>query len=341
MLLYLTSSGKSTLVDAATQEIGQNVKKLTGKFSLKCMVTRDMRNYAAVHFFVVDACCCEELPEEFCIALQSFQLMFSARIIVILSGCDNMNAYLSRLISVGVVNIVTAKTPSEVKDELLECLSEDGMQRYLQQYEAEESKGETEPDAAQFQTDEEIPVYKWKAEDVKIAVAGSQRRCGTTMTAFNLACWLSARGADVAFVEMNTNRHLHLILHVYEAQKEQEHYTIDNMDFYLTDELDRAYNFIIYDCGVLNAIPLVFRDADKRLLCGAVLPYELADFHKAVSLCGSLPVEKIGVGVPDEMKEYCVSIFGEDLWLAETSRSLFDVYNNSAIYKEIVKEYIY
>lgn len=152
--------------------------------------------------------------------------------------------------------------------------------------------------------------------------------------------WLAARGADVCYVEMNTNRHLHLILNVYQAEKEKEHYTIDGTDFYLTDELDRDYHFIIYDCGALNALPLAFRDAGKRLLCGSALPYELSAFNKAVLICGNLPAEKIGVCVPEEMREYCVSVFGEDLQLADTSHSLFAVRANRHIYKGIVQEYI-
>lgn len=337
MLLYLTSRRKRALVDAAAKESDLNVKKLTGKFSLKNMVARDMRNYAAVHFFAVDVCCCEESPEEFCVALQSFQMMFSARVIVILSGYDNAEAYLSRLIPAGIVNIVTADTPSAVTEELLECLSADGMHRYLMtQYESEKEEEETRLEANDSWIKEKPPIV----ENVKIAVAGAQRRCGTTVTAFNLACWLSVHGADVAFVEMNTNRHLHFILRVYEANSEQEHFTIDGIDYYLTDELDRTYNFIIYDCGVLNAIPLVFQNADKRLLCGTALPYELSFFHKAVTLCGSLPVEKIGIGVPDEMRNYCASVLGEDLRLAEISHSLFNAHVNSAIYAGIAEEYI-
>lgn len=38
-----------------------------------------------------------------------------------------------------------------------------------------------------------------------------------TVTAFNLAAWLTARGAEVAYIEVNTNRHLQLLLNVYEA----------------------------------------------------------------------------------------------------------------------------
>ena len=65
-------------------------KKLVGRFSLKSFVTKDMRNYANAKFFVVDAACIEESGNDFTLALQSFQMMFSARIIVILSGCEDV-----------------------------------------------------------------------------------------------------------------------------------------------------------------------------------------------------------------------------------------------------------
>lgn len=113
-------------------------------------------------------------------------MMFSARVIVILSGYDNAEAYLSRLIPAGIVNIVTADTPSAVTEELLECLSADGMHRYLMtQYESEKEEEETRLEADDSWIKEKPPIV----ENVKIAVAGAQRRCGTTVTAFNLACW--------------------------------------------------------------------------------------------------------------------------------------------------------
>ena len=123
MLLYLASNGKSTLIDRAAAEKELTAKKLVGRFSLKSFVTKDMRNYAAAKYFAVDAACAEESAGDFTVALQSFQMMFSARIIVILSGCENADDYISRLISAGVTNIVTADTLEAVTEELSECLS--------------------------------------------------------------------------------------------------------------------------------------------------------------------------------------------------------------------------
>lgn len=63
------------------------------------------------------------------------------------------------------------------------------------------------------------------------------------LTAFNLASWLAARGAEVAYIEVNQNRHLQLLLNIYEAAPDGEHYTIDGIDCYLTNEPDKAYQF--------------------------------------------------------------------------------------------------
>ena len=91
MLLYLTSNQKSGLIDGAAREMLLPSKKLVGKFSLKSFVTKDMRNYATAKFFLIDAACVEERGDDLILALRSFQMMFSARIIVILSGCEDMS----------------------------------------------------------------------------------------------------------------------------------------------------------------------------------------------------------------------------------------------------------
>lgn len=339
MLLYLASNGKSTLIDRAAAEKELTVKKLVGRFSLKSFVTKDMRNYAAAKCFAVDAACAEESAGDFTVALQSFQMMFSARIIVILSGCENAEDYISRLTAAGVTNIVTADTPEAVTEELSECLSEDGMRKYLPQYDfaQQEQQEEQPPEQPEAET---ICQYKWSAKNIKIAVAGSQRRSGVTVTAFNLAAWLAARGADVCYVEMNMNRHLQMILNTFEAPRDGEHYTVDGIDCYLTNELDRDYHFIIYDCGVMTAPTSCFKGADIRLLCGSVLPYELSEFHRALTSCGEMEVYTAALCVPEEMKEYCRELFGEDIAFADASHDLFANNVNGQICRPLVQEYI-
>lgn len=337
MLLYLTSNQKSNLIDPAVRNMTLPAKKLVGRFSLKSFVTKDMRNYANAKFFVVDAACIEESGNDFTLALQSFQMMFSARIIVILSGYEDVNDEVQRLLSIGVVNLVTGETMEDALDELTEALSEDGMQRYVVKapvYEQPATQREKAPEP-----DEIIP-YRWNARNIRIAVAGSQRRSGVTVTAFNLASWLAARGAEVAYIEVNQNRHLQLLLNIYEAAPDGEHYTIDGIDCYLTNEPDKAYQFIIYDCGVMQTPTSIFRDADHRLLCGSVLPYEIPVFHKALSECGSLEVRPVAICVPQEIQEYCMELFGENVQIAAASHDLFAKRVNGQIYRPLVEKYI-
>ncbi len=339
MLLYLSGNGKCGLIDAAVTELDINCKKLIGKFSLRSFVTKDMRNYAAAKYFVVDVDCIDDTDSEFCTALQSFQMMFSARIIVILSGREEKENLIQQLAAIGVVNIVTADTTDEATAELLECLSEEGMQRYVMLHEFMEEDVPKET-AATIPHVDEIRKYRWNAKNVKIAAAGTQRRCGTTVTAMNLAYWLAARGADVCYVECNMNRHLRVILNLFAAEAEKEHYKLEDIDCYVTDVLDRDYDFIVYDCGVADGTSTVFHNADKRILCGSALPYELTKFNQALKLCGKLEVVPVAVAVPDEMKDYCTTLLGDKLLIAESSHSLFANNTNGHIYRPLVMEYI-
>lgn len=100
------------------------------------------------------------------------------------------------------------------------------------------------------------------------------------------------------------------------------------------------YEDIIYDCGVMQTPTSIFRDADHRLLCGSVLPYEIPVFHKALSECGSLEVRPVAICVPQEIQEYCMELFGENVQIAAASHDLFAKRVNGQIYRPLVEKYI-
>ena len=267
MLLYLSSNGKSGLTDLLEgQELV--VKKLVGKFSLKQFVAKDLRNYTGCKFFLLDVSCIEEQLDDFIVALRSMQIMLDVRIIPLLSGMEKAEAYIGRLVDIGVTDIVAADSQDGIRDELGQCLSEKGMQRYVPAEESfmRDTVLEEAPEPI------EIVKYRWNCRNVKIAVAGTQRRSGVTVTAFNLAAWLIARGASACYVEANTNRHLNWIVNIYDAEKDGDAYPVGGIDCYFTNEMNKDYDFIIYDCGTINDLPTVFKEADIRLLCGSILP---------------------------------------------------------------------
>lgn len=335
MLLYLSSNGKSGLTEFME---GQEliIKKLIGRFSLKQFVAKDLRNYTGCKFFLLDVSCIEEQLEDFIIALQSCQMMFDARIIPVLSDMENTDRYIDRLVDIGVTDIITADSIDGIKDELAECLSEAGMQRYKR----------SPVSFMQDTTLEEVPKpkeivkYKWDARNVKIAIAGTQRRSGVTVTAFNLAAWFIARGASACYVEANTNRHLNWIINIYDAEKDGETYPVGGIDCYFTNEIDKDYNFIIYDCGEIKEPPTVFKEADIRLLCGSILPQEAKDYLQVLDACKGMDIHKMGLCVPKPLQEFCKESLSKDILIVDASHDLFENNINGHIYLPMVKRFI-
>ena len=307
-----------------------------GKFALRSFVAKDMRNYSAAKFFIIDRSCAEDGEDDFIIAIQSFQMMFSARIIIILSGFDNLDAYMDRLFSIGIYNIITAETQDEFNDELMECFSENGMQKYI----VPENIDEPEPTPNYARSEDETPIYKWNARNIHIAIAGTQHKCGITVTAFNMAAWLMARDASVCYVEYNENRHLQWIVNMY-GENVGDFYSVQGVDCYAVDEIREEYNFIIYDCGnLLDMMPQVFREADVRLLCGGLLPYEMPNFAKAVSKCKGLSVQLLSLEVPEEVSKASQSILGGEIINLKPSHDLFNANVNGHIYMSLVNKWI-
>lgn len=68
--------------------------------------------------------------------------------------------------------------------------------------------------------------------------------------------------------------------------------------------------------------------------------YEIPVFHKALSECGSLEVRPVAICVPQEIQEYCMELFGENVQIAAASHDLFAKRVNGQIYRPLVEKYI-
>ena len=63
-------------------------------------------------------------------------------------------------------------------------------------------------------------------------------------------------------------------------------------------------------------------------------------FHKALSECGSLEVRPVAICMPQEIQEYCMELFGENVQIAAASHDLFAKRVNGQIYRPLVEKYI-
>ncbi len=335
MLLYLTGKDRVNLLDFIEDKIGIIPKKMTGKFSLMQFVVRDMRNYAHMKYFVIDRTAVNEDEAGFIAAVNSFRTMFSARIIVICEGCSEHDAFLQQLVLAGVTDIVAAADIKEIQAEILECLSPDGMQRY------KVPAQKPQPPTIAAKSAPVSERYIFTCKDIRIAVAGCQRRMGVTTTAVNLAHWIQAHGGTACYLESNLHRHMAYIIKLYADQPEGNHYTIGGVDYYFTKELDKTYNFIITDCGVLDELPQAsFTEADLRLLCGSAMPYELVHMQNALNRCKGWTVQALGMYVPLDIRELIQQAITEDILFVDPSHELFDGNTNSSLNKKMVSNYI-
>jgi len=76
-------------------------------------------------------------------------------------------------------------------EELQECFSEQGMQRYIPSVSPEPVKATPETN----QPYEEK--YRFDCKNIRIVIAGSDRRVGVTTTAMNLVFWIQAHGGNI------------------------------------------------------------------------------------------------------------------------------------------------
>jgi len=331
----MTSNERVNLLDFAEPLTGLIPKKMPGRFSLTRFVVRDMRNYAHIRYFVIDRAAANEGDGDFLDAISSFMTMFSARVIVICEGLGEHDVFLRQLIMSGVTNIVSATEIDAIQAEILECLSPEGMQKYIVPAQ------EPEVPAIRRNSVGGIEQYTFKAKNVRIAVAGSQRRVGATTTAANLAHWIVEHGGSACYLESNEHRHLAYILRLYAGEPNGNHYEIGGVDYYFTDEMDKAYNFIIADCGELADKPqAAFRDANLRLLCGSAMPYELAHLQNAADRCMGFPITVLGMAVPEDIQELLCSAIGTELLFLAPSHFLFDGSTNGGFAVNLLGYYI-
>lgn len=335
MILYLTSEARVNLLDFLEQELP--VKKLTGYFNLLSFVIKDMRHFSHVRYVALDRTALTESDDELIQALMSYQTIYDMRVVVIAEGVPSDSSLVKQLIQIGILNIVTASGMEGIRSELIECFSEDGMQRFKSA-----SLPPMKEEMAPSVLPEKHVEYSFTCSNLKIAIAGCDRRTGVTTTAMNLVCWVNAHGGTACYVEANSNNHLAHIIHLFEPQKVGNAYILEDNELYMTKELNSDYNVIVLDCGILNEnrIQDDFLLSDIRLLCGSAMPYELARYYRTIERCKDLSIQPLGLFVPNDIKAYLTQTIDKNILFANDSHELFEPHVNSELYKKLLQKHL-
>lgn len=336
MILYLTSNARVNLLDFLEEEQELPVKKLVGQFSFLSFVVRDMRHFAHVRYVALDRAAMTESDDELVQALLSYLTIYDMRLVLIAEGLPLSSPFLHQTTQAGILNIVTATEIEEIQTELRACFSEDGMQRFIP---VSQSNILNEVKSSLPLIEEQ---YNFGCMNITIAIAGCDRRVGVTTTAFNLSCWINAHGGTACYLEANTSKHLAHIIQLFKPDKRGNAYVMNQIDFYLTPELNQPYNFIVIDCGTLGdrTFQESFINADLRLLCGSAMPYELPVFYKTMDRCKELSTQALGLFAPEDLKPYLVQSISKDIVFGSNSHDLFDPKVNGHFHKKVLEVFI-
>ncbi|QAA32755.1 hypothetical protein [Clostridium manihotivorum] len=330
MLLCLSSNQNIGIFDFLTKEKGLIIKKLTGEFYLKKFVIHDMRSLSHYSYVAVDLKAIKDNENELIEALVAFKTMYDSRIIIFAEGLLIEDNLIQKLLSERIYNIIIADTVSEIKEQILKCVSEQGM---------------TIEDYRDSEGTKSLSKYIFKHKNIKIAVAGAQNRVGTTTTAFNLTNYLHGIGAKVSYTEANNNEHLKDIAAYYEfTMVSDKCIKYKGIGYYLDKQFPNDYNFNIFDLGILNLSSLsIFKACDVRILCSGSKPYELPCLNKALKLIGE---EKTNTIFSFSAEAGRVNL--KKLTESENNKVHFSLYNpslfdgkvNEKVFKDILIDYI-
>ncbi len=319
MILFISTQAHVNLLDFLIDE-GYTIKKISGTFSLKKFVSHDIRNFTHCKELVLDRGAFSDEDEYFIEAIEEFLTMYDARVTVIcqvLSGEENL---MKRLMDIDVTNLVTQTDAAGIKNDIRECLSPEGMRKYISGEDTREAK------------------YVFNTENIEIAVFGSQSRVGTTTVAVGMANWLSSVGAKVCYVEANRSKCLSFLIDAYEMEKKNDFYVYDGVYYQYDRPVNEIFNFIIYDMGV--GIPNDSMNLNI-CLCG-VKPYEIPYTIKIAKELNKREwkYSLLAVYAENEYVQSYKSIFPQMVPLFYQPDPL-NGYSNKLIFREMIKEIIF
>lgn len=335
MVLYLCNNQNINLFDFLDREKGMSIKKMSGIFKLKQFVIHDVRNLSQFRFFIIDLKALKDNEIEIVEAITAFGIMYSARIILFAEGFDGDSSLITKLIELGIYNIITSKEFEEIKEEMLECTSSDGKDirsairsKYFSLEEIMEKKTE----------------YSFLCRNIKIAVVGAVHKVGTSTIAINLVNFLFNAGAKVDYVEANNNEHLKWLPRYYKDMSVNEAYIeYKGAKYYFSGNFPEENNFTVIDFGSIDQCRLqALKQCELIILCGTSKPYEIDFVRVAVEEIGGIPLNIVMSHTPKKTQIDIADMFKDNacLYFSEYSPDLFNGKANEIIFGEIVKAYM-
>lgn len=310
------------------------MKKWGGEFSIVKFVKFDIRSLSYNNYLIIDMLAIEEKTDVIIENLIAIKSLYDMRIVLFADEIEIED--LKKIVEeTKIYNIITETTIEEIKRETLVCFSPNGMTKeYISSKFSSEYGFDIVEDTYSF------------ADKIKIAVAGSMERIGTTTISMNIASYLASIGATVSYTEGNKSKHLTSIHKYLFANKtiKGNHFKADGVDYYFNFNIPATdCNFHLIDFGMLSKENInIFGKMDIKILCGGVRPYEIPRLRSCIKALRV--VKDYNLLIP---KEDIVNIknsipnFGNcKIHKIIYSESLFDGSSNKKIWDVLLGKYL-
>jgi len=331
MILYLSSNENINTIDFLSDEAGMVIKKLSGTFNFNQFVLNDMRSFTHYSFLVLDYNALTDSDDEFIEAILAFKRMYSSNVVLIMNQDKRLENLIYRLIECDLTNLVFNEDVDELKADVLKSVSDLGISKRELQGKINFIFGNT---------DYRIDKYDFLKENVKIGVAGTMNRVGTTTMALNLTSYLASIGARVCYVEANTNGHLN---HLFEGvELKADGFLVNGVRYLTLDSLnDENFDFIIYDMGVLDRRirHAMTNNCDEAFLCTTYKSYERDQVKKAFMLLED-DEYKLFTNFASESEQKEIVEINKKFYKLGYTPNQFDTEINSELWLEVLNDYM-
>ena len=344
LLLYMSSNQNIGLFDKSCADNSIVIKQLNGDFNLSQFVIQDMSNMNCYQYLAIDLSCLKDTDDEIINTIVGIKSMYDIRIIIFTLGYEGNNPLLGRLFAEGIYNIITAIKTKQQQEEILNCLSDDGMQykdsiKYRMQN-THSSKSSR------------IIIQKQSIKQtISVGVCGALHRMCTTSQALHIAKYLNENDYKACYIEDNGHGHMETLEDFYNVKtNDNGSITYDELDIFpefdVTSILKGGYDFLVYDNGLFEEIDKQqFLTKDIKIVCVGSKSWEASCIMSIFqSIKDYTDIHFIFSFTPENMKKEVRKLmdkYKNNSYFAEYAPELIDGFTNREIYKQIFREYIH
>ena len=154
MLNYIATSETSALIQKICKKLKIMILYENNDITNISKYVKETKiNFNLIKYFIIEINCLDNKDEEIIETIHNFSRVFNRiRFIILAQGIEEQSYLLNQLFEKGIYNIINLNTEQEIEEQLIKCLSAEGMQ---------------EKDAKRFEKKQEIIVKEKPIEKIK------------------------------------------------------------------------------------------------------------------------------------------------------------------------------